>query len=142
MFLDLLEKKFETTDGKYNDVDVKLKLSQTCPKCGFQEKKSIGERIHICNKCGYKMQRDLTSALLTIAEENNIININKANLILKERGPLLRAACVEAHAKVCEDKSLTSRFGLASELEPLTRNNGELTGDAPSAFSEKIGKPV
>ncbi|MGH1395042.1 MAG: zinc ribbon domain-containing protein [Trichormus sp.] len=39
----------------------KIKPSQTCPKCGHQEKKSLHQRVHICRNCNYTQQRDIAS---------------------------------------------------------------------------------
>lgn len=40
----------------------KVKPSQTCPKCGHQEKKDLSQRLHECKKCTYTQQRDIASA--------------------------------------------------------------------------------
>ncbi|WP_443216649.1 hypothetical protein [Scytonema sp. HK-05] len=30
-----------------------MKPSQTCPKCGYQHKKTLSQRVHQCVECGY-----------------------------------------------------------------------------------------
>ena len=41
---------------------VKVKPSQTCPGCGHQQKKTLSERIHQCQKCGCTEDRDVAAA--------------------------------------------------------------------------------
>jgi len=40
----------------------KLKPSQTCHRCGKQEKKALSERIHNCKNCGVVCDRDVNAA--------------------------------------------------------------------------------
>lgn len=120
MFLNLLKNKFESTGGKYQEIDVRAKLSQTCPNCGAVKKKDLKERIHKCGNCGYEMQRDLTSAALACAVENGTVNVKKSRKIVKERGLLLREACLEASKFVIGGR-LSSVFGSKSELERIAR---------------------
>ncbi|MGF1575552.1 MAG: zinc ribbon domain-containing protein, partial [Cyanophyceae cyanobacterium] len=40
----------------------KVKHSQTCPRCGHQEKKSLSERTHLCQQCSYSCDRDVAAA--------------------------------------------------------------------------------
>jgi putative transposase len=119
-FLSMLKFKFESTNGKYRSIPTSARLSQTCPRCGDICRKSIGERIHRCQRCGHTMQRDLVSALLAVAVVGNEIDGNKALRLCVQRGPLLRAACASASAKVFEEKPLASRFGSASELKSIS----------------------
>jgi putative transposase len=44
----------------------KVKPSQTCPKCGHREKKSLAERVHLCQKCGYTCDRDVAAAQVMV----------------------------------------------------------------------------
>ena len=44
----------------------KVKPSQTCPKCGYQHKKTLDERVHQCKVCGLTMDRDLAAALVML----------------------------------------------------------------------------
>lgn len=43
----------------------KVKPSQTCPRCGVQEKKTLAERVHACG-CGLTMGRDGAAALVML----------------------------------------------------------------------------
>jgi putative transposase len=63
MIKDALKAKLSDIDGLFVEVPTFLvKPSQTCPKCGHQEKKSLDQRTHVCNNCGYIQQRDIASA--------------------------------------------------------------------------------
>ena len=55
--------KVEEGGGQFIEVPTrKVKPSQTCPKCGHQQPKTIEERIHQCSECGYQQDRDIASA--------------------------------------------------------------------------------
>lgn len=59
----LIKYKVTEAGGFYIEVPTtKVKPSQTCPKCGHQEKKTLAERIHNCKKCGYTTNRDVAAA--------------------------------------------------------------------------------
>ncbi|MGB3640066.1 MAG: transposase [Rivularia sp. (in: cyanobacteria)] len=63
MIRNSLKAKLDDVGGAFVEVPTrKVKPSQTCPKCGHQEKKRLAERQHICNDCGYTQQRDIASA--------------------------------------------------------------------------------
>lgn len=55
--------KIEEGGGQFIEVPTKkVKPSQTCPRCGNQHPKTLDERIHRCEKCGYQQDRDIASA--------------------------------------------------------------------------------
>jgi putative transposase len=55
--------KVEEGGGQFIEVPTKkVKPSQTCPKCGHQQPKTLDERIHQCSECGYQQDRDIASA--------------------------------------------------------------------------------
>ncbi|TVQ45454.1 MAG: transposase [Gloeocapsa sp. DLM2.Bin57] len=59
----LINYKVTEAGGFYIEVPTtKVKPSQTCPKCGYQEKKTLAQREHNCQKCGYKANRDVAAA--------------------------------------------------------------------------------
>jgi transposase len=63
MIKDALKAKLSDIGGLFVEVPTrKVKPSQTCPKCGYQEKKTLDQRTHVCNNCGYTQQRDIASA--------------------------------------------------------------------------------
>ncbi|MGF1574448.1 MAG: zinc ribbon domain-containing protein, partial [Cyanophyceae cyanobacterium] len=43
-----------------------VKPSQSCPQCGHQEKKSLSERTHLCQQCGYTCDRDVAAAQVMV----------------------------------------------------------------------------
>ncbi|MDJ0735500.1 MAG: zinc ribbon domain-containing protein [Nostocaceae cyanobacterium] len=73
MIRSALKAKLDDVGGVFIEVPTrKIKPSQTCPKCGHQEKKSLEQRIHICN-CGYSQQRDIASAeVILVWYSNNL----------------------------------------------------------------------
>ncbi len=62
-----IEYKLVEAGGVFIEVPtVKIKPSQTCPKCGRQEKKALNQRVHDCLKCGYVEDRDVAAAQVMI----------------------------------------------------------------------------
>ncbi|MTJ11979.1 transposase [Anabaena sp. UHCC 0187] len=74
MIKDALKAKLSDIGGLFIEVPTrKVKPSQTCPKCGNQEKKSLAERTHICHNCGYTQQRDIAAAeVMLLWHSNNL----------------------------------------------------------------------
>lgn len=63
-FFDILEYVCSKTDTYFSKVD-KNYTSQICPNCGTHTgKKYLSERIHECNECGFKCDRDVAAALV------------------------------------------------------------------------------
>jgi putative transposase len=55
--------KLEEGEGIFVEVPTKIvKPSQRCPKCLDVKPKTLDERVHHCEVCGYKQDRDLASA--------------------------------------------------------------------------------
>ncbi|MGB3641500.1 MAG: transposase [Rivularia sp. (in: cyanobacteria)] len=55
--------KVEQIGGVFVEVPTRrVKPSQTCPKCGFQQKKTLDIRVHECCICGYVQDRDIAAA--------------------------------------------------------------------------------
>ncbi len=64
---DLIKYKVTEAGGFYVEVPTKkVKPSQTCPNCGHQKKKTLAERIHHCEKCGYQCDRDVAAAIVML----------------------------------------------------------------------------
>jgi putative transposase len=58
MFRKALEYKLAETGGVFIEVPtVTVKPSQTCPNCGYQQKKELSERVHQCSSCGLVIQQ-------------------------------------------------------------------------------------
>lgn len=62
-FHDMLEYKAEEAGVEYVVINTrKVKPSQTCSKCGLQQKKALACRTHRCSRCGYTADRDVNAA--------------------------------------------------------------------------------
>lgn len=74
MIKSALKAKLSDIGGLFVEVPTrKVKPSQTCPKCGHQEKKSLAERTHVCHHCGYTQQRDIAAAeVMLLWHSNNL----------------------------------------------------------------------
>jgi putative transposase len=55
-----------------------VKPSQTCPNCGHQERKSLEQRVHHCQQCGYVEDRDVAAAqvMLNWARGKELASLN------------------------------------------------------------------
>ena len=66
MLRSAIEYKLSEARGIFVEVPtVKIKPSQTCPKCGSQKKKELSERIHNC-PCGFTCDRDVAAAMVML----------------------------------------------------------------------------
>ncbi len=66
MLRSAIEYKLSEAGGIFVEVPtVKIKPSQTCPKCGSQKKKELSERIHNC-PCGFSCDRDVAAAMVML----------------------------------------------------------------------------
>ena len=74
MIKSALKAKLSDIGGLFVEVPTrKVKPSQTCPKCGHQEKKSLAARTHVCYDCGYTQQRDIAAAeVMLLWHSNNL----------------------------------------------------------------------
>ncbi|RAM52834.1 MAG: transposase [Hapalosiphonaceae cyanobacterium JJU2] len=64
---ELIKYKVTESGGFYVEVPTqKIKPSQTCPNCGHQKKKTLAEREHHCEKCGYQCDRDVAAAMVML----------------------------------------------------------------------------
>lgn len=67
-----LKYKLAEVQGIFTEVPTrKIKPSQTCPQCGYQDKKSLDQRMHICSSCGYTQQRDIAAAEVMLLWSQN-----------------------------------------------------------------------
>ncbi|MDF5723217.1 MAG: transposase [Rhizonema sp. PD37] len=63
MLKSTIKYKVEQIGGVFIEVPTKrVKPSQTCPKCGYQHKKTLDIRVHECSICGYVQDRDIAAA--------------------------------------------------------------------------------
>jgi putative transposase len=67
MLRQAIEYKVTEACGVFVEVPTReVKPSQTCPNCGHQRKKTLNERVHICEACRFTMDRDLAAALVML----------------------------------------------------------------------------
>ena len=67
MLRSAIEYKVTEAGGVFVEVPTRtVKPSQTCPNCGSQHKKTLDERVHHCEVCGFTMDRDLAAALVML----------------------------------------------------------------------------
>jgi putative transposase len=125
MIKDALKAKLSDIDGLFVEVPtMKVRPSQTCPKCGYQEKKTLDQRTHVCNNCGYTQQRDIASAEVMLLWYSN--NLQGLGTSLKD----------------VDDSSSTSRTrktaGSMKQLGRVKRQKSQLTdGDVETPSSTK-----
>ena len=115
-FLQILSYKVEETGGQVIKINPKgTSTSQYCI-CGNKVKKSLATRIHKCNKCGIKIDRDIMSAKLikVIAFEN--YKINRKNNIQQIE---IKNTVGHTEFQACEVFPL----GETMKQEPLASNN-------------------
>jgi len=61
-FLSITKAKAEEAMAEWVDVPTKsVKPTQTCRKCGSQRKKTLDDRIHVCEGCGHREKRDVNA---------------------------------------------------------------------------------
>ncbi|MEH1785307.1 MAG: zinc ribbon domain-containing protein [Nostoc sp.] len=108
--------KVEQIGGVFVEVPTRqLKPSQTCPKCGHQEKKTLDIRTHNCGVCGYIQDRDIAAAevmlywakgtlpglgtsLVDAESSSSTSRTRKKAGILKQLGAMKRQKSVEVSA--------------------------------------------
>ncbi len=74
MLRQAIEYKVIEAGGIFVEVPTRqVKPSQTCPKCGHQRKKTLDERVHQCEACGFTMDRDLAAALVMLLWAQGIL---------------------------------------------------------------------
>ena len=63
MLRSAIEYKVSEANGLFVEVPTqKVKPSQTCPNCGHQQKKTLEQRVHNCQQCGYQADRDVAAS--------------------------------------------------------------------------------
>ncbi len=77
-----LKAKLDDVSGVFYQAPTKkIKPSQTCPKCGHQEKKTLDQRLHICSNCNYTQQRDIASGEVMLLWHSNQLPGFGTNLV-------------------------------------------------------------
>ncbi|MEI2578659.1 RNA-guided endonuclease InsQ/TnpB family protein, partial [Scytonema sp. PRP1] len=127
MIKESLKAKLSDIGGLFVEVPTrKVKPSQTCPKCGHQEKKSLAQRTHVCNNCGYTQQRDIASAeVMLLWHFNNLQGLGTSLLDVDDSGSTSgtrkrkSAGSMKQLGRVKRQKSTLT--GLDVETSPSTK---------------------
>ena len=127
MLRSAVEYKVIEAGGVFVEVPTRIvKPSQTCPKCGNQHKKTLDERVHQCELCGFTMDRDLAAALV---------------MLLWSQGKLpgFETSLVDADvASATSDTRKRKLAGSQKQLGQLKRQKSKSTGrDAKTQTSTK-----
>lgn len=127
MLQSAIQYKVTEAGGVFVEVPTRsVKPSQTCPNCGNQHKKTLDERVHQCDKCGFTMDRDLAAALV---------------MLLWSQGKLpgLETSLVDADATSSTSSTRKRKLaGSQKQLGQMKRQKSELTGlDAKTSPSTK-----
>ncbi|MBW4445337.1 MAG: transposase [Spirirestis rafaelensis WJT71-NPBG6] len=128
MIRSALKAKLDDVGGVFVEVPTrKVKPSQTCPKCGHQEKKELTQRQHVCKNCEYSQQRDIASAEVMLLWYSN--NLQGLGTSLKD----------------VDDSSSTSRTRKSAEsmkqLARAKRQKSQATlGDVETPGSNKVSQ--
>ncbi len=127
MLRSAIEYKVIEAGGIFVEVPTrKVKPSQTCPNCGHQRKKTLDERVHQCEACGFTMDRDLAAALVML-------------LWAQGKLPGLETSLVDADvASATSDTRKRKQAGSQKQLGQMKRQKSALTGlDAKTSPSTK-----
>jgi putative transposase len=98
MFVAILARLAASAGGQVHLIPTRpTKLSQTC-QCGSIKKKPLSQRVHACEACGLRMQRDLYSAYLIrfVDPKTFLLHADHAAQAWPGREPVLRAAWQQA----------------------------------------------
>ncbi len=109
-------KYFAQVDHKYT--------SQICPECGTHTgKKELGERIHVCDECGYKASRDHASGRVILQRGlNNVVPVDCGERKLPSNGVLSGVLCLDK----CRSRNANSR-GLEARPNPTDERREDVT---------------
>ena len=118
-FVSHLKRRAESAGAKVIEFSTySTKLSQTC-QCGNVKKKNLSDRIHQCD-CGILCQRDLYSAFLAKFVDNELLQVDLAQLAWSGSEPILFAAWEQATKKETNlrvEGRVPSSFGKFPESE-------------------------
>jgi putative transposase len=129
MLKSAIKYKIEEGGGQFIELPTKkVKPSQTCPKCGHQYPKTLGERIHQCTECGYQQDRDIASAEVCLYWVKGTLPGSGTDLVDADR---TRSTVTPKERKNCggyrqlvekkRQKSATKLTGLDAETSPSTK---------------------
>ncbi|MDD1415992.1 transposase [Dolichospermum sp. ST_con] len=127
MIKSALKAKLSDIGGLFVEVPTrKVKPSQTCPKCGHQEKKTLDQRTHVCNNCGYTQQRDIAAAeVMLLWHSNNLQGLGTS-------------LCDVDDSSSTSNTSKRKNAGSMKQLGRVKRQKSQLTdGDVETPSSTK-----
>ena len=127
MIKSALKAKLSDIGGLFVEVPTrKVKPSQTCPKCGHQEKKTLAERTHVCHNCGYTQQRDIAAAeVMLFWHSNNLQGLGTSLLDVDD-------------SSSTSNTSKRKNAGSMKQLGRVKRQKSQLTdGDVETPSSTK-----
>jgi putative transposase len=77
-----LKAKLDDVNGLFVEAPTRqIKPSQTCPNCGHQKKKTLDQRIHECESCGYIQQRDIASCEVLLLWYSNNLSVLGTSIV-------------------------------------------------------------
>ncbi|MFB8791930.1 MAG: transposase [Potamolinea sp.] len=127
MLRSAIEYKVIEAGGVFVEVPTrKVKPSQTCPNCGNQHKKTLDERVHQCEVCGFTLDRDIAAALVMLLWSQGKLPGFETNLV---------GADVSSSTSDTRKRKLA---GSQKQLGQMKRQKSVLTGlDAKTSPSTK-----
>lgn len=115
MLRSTIKYKIEQIGGVFVEVPTRqVKPSQTCPKCGYQHKKTLDIRIHECGVCGYMQDRSVAAA-------ETMLYWSKGTL------PGLGTSLVDAESSGSTSRT-SKKAGSMKQLGAKKRQKSTLTG--------------
>ena len=102
----LIKEKITEAGGVYLEIPtVKVKPSQTCSNCGHQKKKTLAQRVHCCEKCGFTCDRDVNAAKVML---NYARGLERTSLDVESSSSTLCASMRQLGAKKRQKQQFTN----------------------------------
>jgi putative transposase len=125
MIRSALVAKLDDVNGLFSEAPTKqIKPSQTCPKCGHQKKKTLLQRVHECESCGYVQQRDIASCeVLLLWYSNNLPELGTSFADVDDSSSTSRTRKTAGSMKQLGQakRQKSSLTGLGVETSPSTK---------------------
>lgn len=127
MLRSAIEYKITEAGGIFVEVPTrKVKPSQTCPNCGKQHKKTLDERVHQCEACGFTMDRDTAAALVMLLWAQGKLpgfgtSLVDADVSSSTSKTSKQAGSMKQLGQLKRQKSATKLTGLDAETNPSTK---------------------
>jgi putative transposase len=125
MMRSALVAKLDDVNGLFVEAPTRqIKPSQTCPKCGHQKKKTLLQRVHECESCGYVQQRDIASCeVLLLWYSNNLPELGTSFVDVDDSSSTSRTRKTAGSMKQLGQtkRQKSSLTGLGAETSPSTK---------------------